>query len=109
MECFIGERLQHVYQHPATVVRLQKRPNATLARTGEQPQLSVTALAPQEVQHPLRVGAIQPLGLGHRLTLTVPPGLSLTAGLPVRWVSSAVAALSLLPLWPGGYRPFAPS
>ena len=42
-------------------------PDTSAAGTGEQPQLALASLAPQEPQHGLRVGAGQPLGLGHGL------------------------------------------
>src|SRR4051794_19843452 len=53
---------------PLTLV-CQEVPEAADAGTGEQPQLPVAGLAPQELQHRRRVGAGQPLRLGHRLAL----------------------------------------
>src|SRR5262245_61471838 len=62
--CIIFRKLHNLVSQPMG----QERPDSPDTRTSEQPQLPVTGLAPQELQHLLRVGTGQPFSFSHNVT-----------------------------------------
>src|SRR5262249_12013046 len=64
----LSECLSDLDRRSAALVG-KKIPNPPAALQSTQPQLAVPRLPLQELQHPLRVGARQPLRLVHRLAL----------------------------------------
>jgi hypothetical protein len=63
----IGELLSHD-DRPAQTLVPEQVPEAAAASDSEESKFSITRLAPQEVQHRMRVATGKPLLLGHAFT-----------------------------------------
>src|SRR5687767_7697264 len=71
----IGEQLSYLDSTSAALI-IELEPEATAARTGEQPKFAVASLVPQELQHRHRVGTIYPRPLDHGSPSSLPPAAS---------------------------------